>query len=451
MGIKLFEDKAFYKKLWKLTVPIALQGLLLSLVAVADSAMLGRVSQDQMGAVSLATQVQFIQNMIISCATSTLMILGAQYFGKKDTKRIKDVFGLGVIYIAIISILTALGCILIPDKLMTLFTNDETLLQIGTEYLKIAGWSYILTGFSQCLLSMMKVTNHAKTSAFVSSVAVGLNVIFNAIFIFGLFGIEPMYARGAALATLISRVVELILAFVLSLRKTYILPSVKDIFIHERAIHKDFLKCMLPLLGGCLLWSIGFTSYTAIMGHMGSDATAANAVAGVVRDVLCCVCNGICSAGGIIVGNELGVGNLSLGRIYGDRLKSLSFIIGIGSTILMILLIPFILMYMKLTERAEFYLTWMLVIMAVYMIGRCVNTIIINGIFAAGGDTIFDMYSLVVSMWLIAIPLATLGAFVFHWPVLVVFSCTCLDECGKIPWVMYHYKKYKWVKDLTRE
>ncbi len=450
MTIKLFEDKDFYKKLWKLTLPIALQGLLLSLVAVADSAMLGRISQDQMGAVSLATQVQFIQNMIISCATSTLMILGAQYFGKKDNKRLKDVFGLGVIYIAVISILTAVGCVLIPDKLMTLFTNDPNLNAIGTEYLKIAGWSYIMTGFSQCLLSMMKVTNHAKTSAVVSSVAVVLNIIFNGIFIFGLFGLEPMYAKGAAIATLLSRTVELILAFILSLRKTYVLPSIKDIFVHEGLIHKDFLKCMMPLLGGCLLWSIGFTSYTAIMGHMGSDATAANAVAGVVRDVLCCVCNGICSAGGIIVGNELGVGNLELGKVYGTRLKSLSFLVGFGSTILMILLIPFILMYMKLSEKAEFYLLWMLVIMAFYMIGRCVNTIVINGVFAAGGDTLFDMYSLVVAMWLIAIPLAALGAFVFHWPVLVVFSCTCLDECGKIPWVMYHFKKYKWVKDLTR-
>lgn len=450
MRIKLFEDKNFYRKLWKLTLPIALQSLLLSLVAVADSAMLGRISQDQMGAVSLATQVQFIQNMIISCATGTIMILGAQYFGKKDTKRIKDVFGLGIMYVAAISILTTAACILIPEKLMTLFTNDPNLNAIGTEYLRIAGWSYILTGFSQCLLSMMKVTNHARTSAVVSSITVVLNIVFNGIFIFGLFGIDPMNAKGAALATLISRIVELLLAFILSLRKTYILPSPKDLIIHEGPLHKDFLKCMLPLLGGCLLWSIGFTSYTAIMGHMGSDATAANAVAGVVRDVLCCVCNGICSAGGIIVGNELGVGNLELGRIYGDRLKNLSYLIGIGSTILMIALIPFILMYMKLTEHAEFYLTWMLVIMAFYMIGRCVNTIIINGIFAAGGDTIFDMYSLVVAMWFIAIPLAALGAFVFHWPVLVVFSCTCLDECGKIPWVLYHYKKYKWVKDLTR-
>lgn len=450
MGTRLFEDKEFYRKLIKLTLPIAIQSLLLSLVAVADSAMLGRLDQDQMGAVSLATQIQFIQNMVVMCTTSTMMILGAQYFGKKDFKRLKDVFGIGVGYVAIISLITALGCVAIPEKLMMIFTNDPILNEIGAGYLRIAGWSYLITGLSQCLIAMMKVTDHVSMSATISVITVAVNVLLNGVFIFGLFGMEPMYARGAALATLIARIVELLIAIIVSCRKTYIVPDFKDYFRHEAIIHKDFIKCMLPLMGGGLLWGIGFTSYTAIMGHLGSDATAANAVAAVVRDVLCCVCNGICSAGGIIVGNELGVGNLELGRKYGDRLKNMSFVIGFGATVLMLILTPFIANYMNLTDTAHKYLIWMLVITSFYMIGRCVNTIVINGVFAAGGDTIFDMYSLIVSMWCIAIPLAALGAFVLHWPVLVVYCCTCLDECGKIPWVMYHYKKYKWVKDLTR-
>ncbi|MCQ2534669.1 MAG: MATE family efflux transporter [Clostridia bacterium] len=450
MGIRLFEDRTFYNKLVKLTLPIAIQSLLLSLVAVADSAMLGRLNQDQMGAVSLATQIQFIQNMILSCVTSTVMILGAQYFSKKDVKRLKDVFGIGIGYVVIISAVTAVGCIVIPEKLMAFFTNDPLLNSIGSGYLRIAGWSYLITGLSQCLITMMKVTDHVSMSATISVVTVVVNVILNGIFIFGLFGFEPMYAKGAALATLIARIIELLIAFSISFQKTYIVPEGKDLIRHERIIHKDFVKCMLPLLGGGLLWGVGFTSYTAIMGHLGSDATAANAVAAVVRDVLCCVCNGICSAGGIIVGNELGVGNLELGKKYGIRLKNMSFVIGFGATVLMLMLTPFIAGYMKLTETAHSYLIWMLVITSFYMIGRCVNTIVINGVFAAGGDTLFDMYSLVVSMWCIAIPLAALGAFVFHWPVLIVFCCTCLDECGKIPWVMYHFGKYKWVKDLTR-
>ena len=129
----------------------------------------------------------------------------------------------------------------------------------------------------------------------------------------------------------------------------------------------------------------------------------------------------------------------------------LSFVCGLLSTAIMFAVTPLLIHVVKLTVQARYHLIGMMCIMAVYMIGRTVNTIVINGIFAAGGDTLFDMYSLVVTMWMIAVPLAALGAFVFHWPVEVVYACTCLDEVGKIPWVIYHYKKYKWVKDLTRE
>ena len=118
---------------------------------------------------------------------------------------------------------------------------------------------------------------------------------------------------------------------------------------------------------------------------------------------------------------------------------------------LVLVITPFIVRSVILTDEAREYLTGMMVIMAVYMIGRCVNTVTINGVLNGGGDTIFDLYSLIVSMWIISIPLATLGAFVFHWPVLAVYACTCLDEIGKIPWVMIRFRKYKWVKDLTRE
>ena len=186
------------------------------------------------------------------------------------------------------------------------------------------------------------------------------------------------------------------------------------------------------------------------MGHMGADAAAANSVAAVIRDLICCLCNGIGSAAGIMVGNELGAGRLEQGKAYGIRLKNISYVIGFFSTALVLALTPLVVRSVILTDTARSYLTGMMVIMSVYMIGRCVNTVTINGVLDGGGDTLFDMYSLAVCMWGIAIPLALLGAFVFHWPVLAVYACTCLDEVGKIPWVMLRFRKYKWVKDLTR-
>ena len=203
-------------------------------------------------------------------------------------------------------------------------------------------------------------------------------------------------------------------------------------------------------MGGSLCWGVGFTSYTAIIGHIGTDAAAANSVSAVVRDLICCVCNGIGSAAGIMVGNELGAGRLEKGKAYGIRLRNISYVIGFGSTALVLAVTPLVTHMVLLTDQAQKYLTGMMVIMAVYMIGRCVNTVTINGVLDGGGDTLFDMYSLIVCMWGIAIPLALAGAFWLDWPVLAVYACTCLDEVGKIPWVMCRFRKYKWVKDLTR-
>ncbi len=448
---KFFSDKDFFEKLLKLTLPIMLQSLMLALVAACDALMLGRVDQNSMAAVSLATQVQFIQNMIISAVVGAASILGAQYWGKKDIKTLKDIFAISLRLCGISSILFWLACVFFPRYLMLIFTNDQELISIGISYLELAGWSYLLTGISQCYLTVMKVSDHAKQTAIISSTAVVLNIILNAIFIYGLIGVPAMGVQGAAIATLISRIIELLLAVTLSFKKDFVNPDLRRLFKHNAVLSADFVRTAWPLLGASLFWGIGFTSYTAFMGHLGADAAASNSVAAVIRDLVCCMCNGVASGGGILVGNELGAGKLEKGKLYGDRLVIIAFILGFISTAIMFLLTPLVMKFVKLTPQAHSLLLGMMVIMAVYMIGRVINTVIINGIFAAGGDTLFDMYSLAVCMWGLAVPLAALGTFLFHWPVLLVYACTCLDEVGKIPWVLYHYKKYKWVKDLTRD
>ncbi len=450
MAQTYIDKKAFYRHLASLSLPIALQSLMLALVAACDALMLGQVAQDEMTAVSLATQIQFVQNMFLASATGAGGILGAQYWGKNDRLTMEKLFTIMLRFSVAVSLLFFLACEFIPSLLMRLFTNEEPLIAIGSDYLRIAGWSYLITGVSQCYLTMMKVTDHVKASAFISSCAVFLNIILNAVFIFGFLAVPAMNARGAALATTLSRTTELAMCLCLSSGKDFVRPAWGFLFKRQRQLGRDFRRQCFPLMGGCLFWGVGFTSYTAIIGHLGSDAAAANSVASVIRDLICCVCNGIGSAAGIIVGNELGAGRLETGKAYGIKLKNISFIIGFGSTALVLALTPLVVRMVKLTEEAGAYLTGMMVIMAVYMIGRCVNTITINGILDGGGDTLFDMYSLAVCMWGIAIPLALAGAFVLHWHVLAVYACTCLDEVGKIPWVMLRFRKYKWVKDLTR-
>ncbi|MBR6442255.1 MAG: MATE family efflux transporter [Clostridia bacterium] len=445
------DNRVFYQKLRKLAAPISFQSLMLASVAAADALMLGGVAQNEMTAVSLATQIQFVQTMFLSAAVAAGSILASQYWGKGDRETVRRVFHMMLRWCGIISIVFFLACECCPAFLMKLFSHDAVIIEIGSAYLRIAGWSYLITGVSQCYLLTMKVTNHAAAGAWISSAAVVSNIVLNAVFIFGFSGIPAMNARGAALATTLARIIELVLCVAVSAGKTYIRPVWSRVFERQKQLAADFRRQCLPLLGGGLLWGVGFTSYTAIMGHMGTDAAAANAVAAVIRDLICCVCNGVGNAAGIMVGNELGAGNLEKGKAYGIKLKNDSYIIGFASTALVLALTPLVVRMVILTEEAQQYLTGMMIIMAVYMIGRCVNTVTINGVLDGGGDTVFDMYSLAVCMWGIAIPLALLGAFVFHWPVLVVYGCTCLDEVGKIPWVMHRFRKYKWVKDLTRD
>lgn len=437
--------------MFELALPIALQHLMLASVAAADAMMLGRVAQAEMTAVSMATQIQFIQNVFLYAVTAGGAILGAQYYGKGDRETVRDLFHLMLRCGGLVSILFFAACEFFPGALMHVFTSDPELVQIGMYYLRIAGWSYLLTGISQSYLMIMKITDHVRECAAISSGAVLLNIVFNAVLIFGLMGLPAMGARGAALATTIARILELAACLLIFTKKGYIRPVWTRILSGSRALTMDFARQALPLLGGNLLWGLGLTTYTAIIGHVGSDAAAANAVSAVVRDLVCCGCNGIGSAAGIMVGNELGAGRLDQGRRYGIKLKNVSWLIGLISTGLILAVTPFVVRFVILTDEARGYLTGIMIIMAVYMIGRSVNTVSINGVLDGGGDTLFDMYSLAVCMWGIAIPLTFAGAFFFHWPVLAVYACTCLDEVGKIPWVMYRFNKYKWVQDLTRE
>lgn len=447
----IFADRLFLKKLIHLALPIAFQNLMLAAVAAADAFMLGNVEQNAMAAVSLASQIQFVQNVVLSSIVSACSIFGAQYWGKRDVKTLDDVFCMTLRISSAVSVVFFIGCVCFPVELMHLFASDAELISIGAHYLRIAGWSYLITGISQCYHAMMKVTGNAAFTAVISFGTVATNILLNGILIFGLHGIPALGVAGAASATLAARCIELIWVIAISQKRRIQGTNLRRILRRNTLLAGDYWKCLVPLLGSGLFWGIGFTSYTAFMGHLGADAAAGNSVAAVIRDLVCCLCNGIAYGGGILVGNELGAGKTGLAKLYGDRLVKMSFWGGGVSTLIMLILMPLILHLVKLNDGAGDYLAGMIVIMAIYMIGRTVNTVTINGIFAAGGDTMFDMYSLAICMWSLAIPLAALGTFVFHWPVLVVYACTCLDEVGKIPWVMVHYRKYKWLRDLTKD
>ena len=440
----------FGKKLLTLVLPIAFQQFMLATVSASDAIMLGMIDQDSLSAVSLAGQVQFVFNLFLAAMTIGTSIFAAQYWGKGDKEAVEKVLAIALRISSVVSVVFFAAAVFFPAFLMRIFTPDVQLIASGIRYLRVVGISYVFCGVSQIYLCIMKNSGRAGKSTVISSVAVVLNILLNAVFIFGLWGAPEMGIAGAALATVISRIVELLWALLDSVKPGRI--KVRGAFIIHTDVHlkRDFWKYTLPVLGNELVWGCGFTMYSVIMGHLGTDAVAANSIANIVKNLIACFCLGLGSGGGIIVGNELGAGRLQEAVLYGRKLCRLSIIGGVISGLVLLALSPLILAISNLSPQADFYLKWMLVMCSYYIIGKAVNGTTIAGIFCAGGDSKFGFLCDTVTLWCITVPLGLIAAFVLKLPVLAVYFIVNLDELVKLPAVYKHYKKYIWVRDLTQ-
>lgn len=446
-GIKNL-DKDFLRKLITLVLPIAFQQFMLALVSASDVLMLGELSQSALSAVSLATQITFVQNLFLAAMTIGLSVLAAQYWGKKDVKTVEKIFAYVLKITVLISAVFAAAAFLVPTYLMRIFTQDALLVEEGAVYLRVVSVSYLLTGISQIYLCILKNSGKAFKSSIISSVSVLVNIALNAMLIFGLLGMPKLQIAGAALATVIARVVEVVWCILETGKKDRVKLRYAN-FKKDAVLCRDFWNYTFPILGNEIVWGCGFTMYSVIMGHLGSDAVAASSIANTVKNLLVCFCLGLASGGGIIVGNELGAGRLEAAKNYGRKLCKMALICGAASGVLLLALVPFILGAVNLSGQSLFYLKWMLIMCSYYLIGKSINTTTIAGIFCAGGDSKFGLLCDVVVMWGIMVPMGLIAAFVLKLPVPVVYFLLNLDEILKLPAVYRHYKKYKWVKDLT--
>lgn len=439
----MFSDKEFYKKLRDLMIPIALQSFLLAAVSAGDSAMLGFVDENAMAAVSLAGNIQFVENLFLAAVVCGATILTAQYWGKGDKVMVERIFGLILRYALVISAVFCVAAFVAPAQMMRIFTNEPELVALGGEYIQLSALSYLFTGVTQSFLCIMKTTGLAKQSAAISSFALGLDTVLNAVFIFSFH----MGAAGAALTTTVSHAVELAVVLGYS-RKMAAQPRLGKI---SREVHRDFLKCSIPHLINCMVWGIGTAMYSVIIGHLGTAITAANSAANIVRNLAVSVCRGLGSGGEVLLAQVLGSGDLVKGKEYGGRLSRLSILCGVVCAVLALVFGGVLSHFMTLSDAARADLDGMILICAFYMLAQCINVVVICGVFTAGGDTAFDAYSVAVTMWGIILPMAAAAAFWWKWDPLVVYFILSLDEAVKIPWVYAHYKKYKWLNNLTRE
>lgn len=445
------EASAFYRALAAIVFPIAIQNFITSAVGSADVLMLGYVGQSALSAVSLANQYQFILSGFFFGISSGITIMGSQYWGKKDTRAIQAIMGIALKISLVVCTIIALAALFFPRNLMLIYTDDLELIEIGVGYLRITSIAYFLSGISQVYLSTLRAMERAKLSTIISSTALILNIMLNAIFIFGLFGAPRLGVIGVAIATSFSRVVEVILCLVDFGRGKFMKPDLKIIFGHHRDLFKDYLRYSIPALMNDMLWTLAFSSYSIIMGHLNSDVVAANSVVTTVRDLCTILCFGLSAGGSVLLGVQIGEGKLEEVRRNASRLCRVTFLCGIITGLVVIALRPLVFMCFTLTDRAYGYLDIMMWISGYYVIGQAMNTVLIAGIFRAGGDSKFGLICDTITMWAVSVPLGFLSAFVFKLPPMVVYFILCLDEFWKIPVVYKHYKGYKWLKDITRE
>ena len=440
------------KKIWVVALPIILQNLIDAAVNSADVLMLNYVGQSSISAVSLANSMIGVFFMFLYGIGTGIAMLSAQYYGKGDLSTIEKVEGIGLKFALSVAFIGAAGALLIPKKLMWIYTNDETLISIGAKYLMIIAPGLIFWAISSVYMSILRCIDKVAVSTVLETVALISNVLLNAVFIFGLFGAPRLGVAGVALATVISRFLQLAGCLAVSVfMKPGVSLTFKTMLGRYRVLEKDFTGMAMPAIGNDLAWALAFSVYSMIMGHLGDDAVAAYSINNVVRNLGTVLCYGIAAAAGIIVGQILGEDKIDEGIRAGHVSLRLSFITGIIGGLIVLVLTPFTLNVVTLSEKALDYLKFMLLINTYYITGTAVNTTLIVGVFRAGGDSRFGFKCDVIDMWVYAVPLGLIAAFVLKLPVKWVYFLLCTDEFVKWPWVFKHFYAYKWARNITRD
>lgn len=447
-----YNKKDIYRKLAGIVAPIAFQYLMGSLVTASDAFMLGFLDQDSLSASSLAGQIAFVFCLFYLAFVNGLTILAAQYWGKGDKRTAEEVFAVTMRYALLVGLVFTLGTALAPKQIMLFFTSDQTLIEAGAQYLRTVSLSYLLTGFTQAYFGMMKVCDRAKLSSLIGSLSVVLNIILNALLIFGIGIFPKMGIAGAALATVLARIFETVMVVIAIAGKRCLPLRIGQMLRSgNKVLHRDYWKYTFPLLINQLGWGGGVTMYSVIMGHLGTDAVAANSIASIVRSMIASLCWGIASGVGIILGNMLGRNELEEAKKAGGSFVRFSLLIGAASGLVILALTPLVLRVIHLEPQAQIYLKYMMFMAAYYIIGNSLNSTVIGGIFPCGGDTKFGMCCDVITLWFVVVPMGMIGAFVLKLPVLAVAFILTLDEFVKIPAVYRHYMKYRWVRNITRD
>ncbi len=441
----------FYKRVLILVLPMALQNLINVGVSATDVIMLGRVGEKVLSGCSMGGQIFWILSLFLFGSTSGASVLIAQYWGKKNLEAIEKIMGIVVLLTTSMGLLFMVTALLIPEKLMQLFTNDGEIIEQAVLYIRIVAFTYPLSAFTMGYLNMLKSIERVTISTVIYGSSLFINILVNAVLIFGLLGFPAMGIQGAAIGTLIARLVEL---FILLFYVNRFKPEVKvkwEYVIHtDTVLWKDFLYFASPVILNEVLWGVGYSANTAIVGRLGSGVVAANSVVQVTRQLSMVVGFGIAAATAIMIGKAIGEGRKDIAEEYGRKFTMLGLLCGIGGAAVILLLRPAILWGMGFEGETARYLHLFLGMMTAYVIGQSINSTWVVGIFRSGGDTRFGMILDMTTMWFGSILFSALAAFVFHFPVPVIYAILLSDEFIKVPFCLWRYRKKVWLRDVTR-
>ena len=442
--------KNFWKKVLIIGLPVAIQNLINTLLNMVDTLMISSLGENSVSAVGLANKVFFVFMLLTFGIVSGSQILASQYYGKEDGKGINRCFSFSAMLSFAGSLIFFIPAFLFPEFIMSLFTDSESLVQIGAPYLQIVSVSYMFTAISMSITSILKAINKTRAPMFVTMICVVINAIINAILIFGLFGTPKLGVVGAAYGTVVARTVELVILFVyfLTTKKTFKL-NIKDMISLDKEFIVRNIKISTPVIINEFGWGLGTTIYSVIYGHMGDDVIACMTISQIMQDLVFVFLLGVSNAAAILIGNELGANKFEEAKVTASKLLKANVLLALGLIVILLSTMGlYIQIYTNVSDTVKQYFYGVCIVYGLYLPFKAFNLTNICGVLRSGGDTVFCMLLDVCAVWLIGIPCGLLSAFVFKWSIPFVFGFILMEEVIKI-FIGYHrYKKNIWVKNI---
>lgn len=447
----LTRDRSFYRTLIALAIPISLQNLITFAVGFADNLMIGRLGDNAISGVYVGGQVQTVVQMFIGGVEGAILILAAQYWGKKDTESIRRVVSIGVKLAAAVGFAFSLVTVLFPGFIIGLFTKEAGVIAEGTVYLQIVGFTYLFFSVSQVMIASMRSVETAKIGLYISIMALVVNVGLNYVLIFGKLGLPALGVRGAAVATLISRVLEASVSVgyvFIADRKLKL--GLKDLLRTDRQLLRDFIKYGLPIIGGQVVWSVNMLANTKIMGVYSAGVMAAVSITGMLHNLIYVWMNGLSSAVGIITGKTVGAGQYEKMKEYARTVQIIFLMVGVLSGgIVLLARDGFVSLYDVTPEALSFSREFINVI-SVTIVGTCYQAACLFGLVKSGGDISFVFKNDTIFVFLVVLP----SAIICQWlgaPAWVVFAALKCDQILKCFVAVVKINRFNWMKNLTRD